>query len=205
VSDPSPDSAALTVADSRNPPAPPTDHALLRSVRDGDQTAAGELYARYGERVRALVGQRVKGYVAARVGAEDIAQSVFRTFFQGVAERAYSVPEDKELWGLLCVLALSKVRERVAYHKAARRDVRRTSPASDSKLSQVADDDAAARQLDLEVEDLLESFHPADREILGLRMTGHELTEIAAKTGRSLRTVERILHKARSRLRELLA
>src|SRR5256885_4974755 len=104
VSDHPPDSA--TVADPR-PPVPPTDHALLRSVRDGDQTAAGELYARYGERVRALVAQRVRGYVAARVGAEDIAQSVFRTFFQGVAERAYSVPEDKELWGLLCVLALS--------------------------------------------------------------------------------------------------
>ena len=197
--------SAITVADSRPSSVPPTDHALLRSVRDGDQTAAGELYARYGERVRALVAQRVKGYVAARVGAEDIAQSVFRTFFQGVAERAYSVPEDKELWGLLCVLALSKLRERVAYHKAARRDVRRTAPAAAAELSHLADDDAEARQLDLEVEDLLQSFHPADREVLGLRMTGHELTEIAAKTGRSLRTVERILHNARARLRELLS
>ena len=190
-----------------NPPAdtvvaPPSDHALLRSVRDGDQAAAGLLYARYGERVRALVAQKVKGYVAARVGAEDIAQSVFRTFFQGVAERAYSVPEDRELWGLLCVLALSKVRERLAYHTAACRDVRRTAPAA---LDRVADEDAEARQLDLEVEDLLNSFHPADREVLGLRMTGHEMTEIAAKTGRSLRTVERVLHKARARLRELLA
>jgi RNA polymerase sigma-70 factor, ECF subfamily len=183
-------------------PTPPTDHALLRSVRDGDQQAAGELYARYGERVRALVAQRVKGYVAARVGADDIAQSVFRTFFQGVAERAYSVPADKELWGLLCVLALSKVRERLAYHTAACRDVRRTAGTG---LDRVADDDAEARQLDLEVEDLLNAFHPADREVLGLRMTGHELTEIAAKTGRSLRTVERVLHKARARLRELLA
>ena len=173
--------------------APPTDHALVRSVRDGDQTAAGLLYARYGERVRALVAQKVKGYVAARVGAEDIAQSVFRTFFLGVAERSYSVPEDRELWGLLCVLALSKVRERLAYHTAACRDVRRTAPAA---LDRVADEDA---------EDLLNSFHPADRNVLGLRMTGHELTEIAAKTGRSLRTVERVLHKARARLRELLA
>jgi RNA polymerase sigma-70 factor (ECF subfamily) len=183
---------------------PPSDHVLVRSAREGDQNAAGELYARYGDRVRALVAQRIKGQVSARLGADDIAQSVFRTFFQGVAERAYTVPADRELWGLLCVLALSKVRERMAYHKAARRDVRRTAPA-EAGLDRVADGDAEADQLHFEVQDLLDSFHPSDREVLGLRMTGHELTEIAAKTGRSLRTVERVLHKARSRLRELLA
>jgi RNA polymerase sigma-70 factor (ECF subfamily) len=183
---------------------PQTDHALVHSARDGDQAAAGELYARYGERVRALVAHRIKGQVAARLGADDIAQSVFRTFFQGVAERAYSVPADRELWGLLCVLALSKVRERMAYHRAARRDIRRTAPTAEGDLDRLADDDAGAEQLGLEVDDLLNSFHPSDREVLGLRMTGHELTEIAAKTGRSLRTVERVLHKARARLRELL-
>jgi RNA polymerase sigma-70 factor, ECF subfamily len=186
------------------PAIPPTDHALVRGARDGDQQAAADLYARYGDRVRALVAQRLSDQVAARLGADDIAQSVFRTFFQGVAERAYMVPADRELWGLLCVLALSKVRERTAFHKAARRDVRRTAPAA-AGLDRVADADAAGDQLDLEVQDLLDSFHPADREVLGLRMTGHELTEIAAQTGRSLRTVERVLHKARARLRELLA
>jgi RNA polymerase sigma-70 factor (ECF subfamily) len=204
VPSPDPVAASPTPVDSVSCPDPSSDHALVDSARAGDQAAAGELYARYGERVRALVAQRIQGRVSARVGADDIAQSVFRTFFQGVAERAYSVPADRELWGLLCVLALSKVRERMAYHRAARRDIRRTTPTPDGDLDRLAGEDAGAHQLGLEVDDLLNAFHPSDREVLGLRMTGHELTEIAAKTGRSLRTVERVLHKARTRLRELL-
>jgi RNA polymerase sigma-70 factor, ECF subfamily len=113
-----------------------------------------------------------------------------------VVERAYAAPEGRELWGLLCVLALNKVRERVAYHQAARRDVRRTAGGVDT----LADNDAEVGWLEVEVDDLLGRFRPDDREVIHLRMTGYEVTEIADRTGRSLRTVERVLQKARTRL-----
>jgi RNA polymerase sigma-70 factor (ECF subfamily) len=134
--------------------------------------------------------------VASRLSPDDIVQSVFRTLFEGVVERAYTVPAGRELWGLLCVLALNKVRERVAYHQAARRDVRRTA----GGVETIPDDDAEARRLGIEVDDLLGRFRPSDREVIHLRMTGYELTEIADQTGRSLRTIERVLQKVRSRL-----
>lgn len=177
-------------------PADPPDARLVRTLRDGDPAAAAELYARYAGRMRALVASRLRGPVASRLSPDDIVQSVFRTFFEGVVERAYSAPEGRELWSLLCVLALNKVRERVAFHQAARRDVRRTAPGVDT----LTDSDAETGWLAVELDDLLARFRPADREVLHLRMTGYEVAEIAARTGRSLRTVERVLQTARSRL-----
>jgi RNA polymerase sigma-70 factor, ECF subfamily len=177
------------------------DSSLVRVLRAGDQRAAEELYARYAGRIRSLVASRLRGPVAARLSPEDIVQSVFRTFFEGVIERAYAAPEGRELWGLLCVLALNKLRERVAYHQAACRDVRRTAGGVDA----VPDSDAETRWLGVEVDDLLARFRPADREVIHLRMLGYEVTEIADRTGRSLRTIERVLQKARSRLTAELA
>jgi RNA polymerase sigma factor (sigma-70 family) len=173
-----------------------SDAGLVALLRRGDPIAAEQLYARYARRMRALVASRLRGPVASRLSADDIVQSVFRTLFQGVAERAYSAPEGRELWGLLCVLALNKVRERVAYHQAARRDVRRTAGGVD----ELPDADAETQWLGVEVDDLLGRFRPGDREVLHMRMTGYEVAEIADRTGRSLRTVERILQRARTKL-----
>ena len=191
------------------PPAAPTagpgDHTLLRFARDGDGEAAAALYRRYADRVRALVATRLGGRLAPRVSPDDIAQSVFRVFFRGVVGRAYDVPPGEELWGLLAVLTRRKVRERVAYHQAARRDIRRTALRGAAGLAGEPAADAEADYLQIEVDEFLHSFHPADREVVGLRLGGYEVAEIAGRTGRSLRTVERVLQKARTRLRDGLA
>jgi RNA polymerase sigma-70 factor (ECF subfamily) len=188
----------LTARPAQIVPAAPSasDAGLVGLLRAGDPWAARELFTRYARRLRALVASRIRGPVASRLSPDDIVQSVFRTLFQGVAERAYSAPEGRELWGLLCVLALNKLRERVAYHQAARRDVRRTAGGVDA----LPDADAEAQWLGIEVDDLLDRFRPADREVIYLRMTGYEVTEIAERTGRSLRTVERVLQRARAKL-----
>src|SRR6185437_8616333 len=65
--------------------------------------------------------------LAARVDPEDIVQSVFRTFFRRAAQGQYDVPEGEEIWKLLLVIALHKIRDLGDYHRAARRDVRQTS------------------------------------------------------------------------------
>ncbi len=58
--------------------------------------------------------------------------------------------------------------------------------------------------LTLAVEEALGRLPDAYREAVALRMDGYEVAEIAAKTGRSKRTVERTLQEARTRLRSLL-
>src|SRR5882762_4265613 len=87
-----------------------TDAALLRRYRSGDDAAATDIYLRYAHRLRALARQYCTPNFAGRFDADDVVQSVFRAFFHGAQHRAYDVPPEGELWGLLMVLALNKVR-----------------------------------------------------------------------------------------------
>ena len=92
----------------------------------GQPDASTELYLRYAERLHALVVAQSSKDLARRVDAEEIVQSVFRTFFRRASQGHYSVPEGEEMWKLLLVIALNKVRAAGAYHRAAKRDVRQT-------------------------------------------------------------------------------
>jgi RNA polymerase sigma-70 factor (ECF subfamily) len=93
-----------------------SDHSLLRRLRRGQGDAFTLLYLRYAERLRALAAAQSSPRLAARVDPEDIVQSVFRTFFRRAAQGQYDVPEGEEIWKLLLVIALNKIRALGAYH-----------------------------------------------------------------------------------------
>jgi RNA polymerase sigma-70 factor (ECF subfamily) len=130
-----------------------------------------------------------------------VIQSVFRAFFQGARRLAYDVPPEGELWGLLMVLALNKVRTLVGHHQASKRAVRQTSsvPDLDSHPALAADDSAAAF-LRMVMDEQMAALPDSNRAIIRLRTEGYEVGEIAEATGRSRRTVERVLQDFRSRL-----
>jgi RNA polymerase sigma-70 factor (ECF subfamily) len=180
---------------------PAGDRTLVRYIRGGDDAAANELYRRYAARLLKVVADRCSPAFSARFDPDDIVQSVFRTLYQGVREKFYDAPEDGELWGLLFVLAVNRVRDELAYHGAARRSVHRTTagggPDPDALLTR---DQTAATLLRLQVDEYLAGLPADEREVVGLRMTGHSVAEIAQKTGRARRTVERILQNARAQL-----
>jgi RNA polymerase sigma-70 factor (ECF subfamily) len=178
---------------------PAGDRTLVRYIRGGDEAAANELYRRYAARLLKVVADRCSPAFAARFDPDDIVQSVFRTLYQGVRAKFYDAPEDGELWGLLFVLAVNRVRDELAYHAAARRNVHRTSggPSPDELLTR---DHTAATLLRMQVDEYLARLPADEREVVGLRMTGHTVAEIAQRTGRARRTVERILQNARTQL-----
>jgi RNA polymerase sigma-70 factor (ECF subfamily) len=181
----------------------PSDRSLLARLRRGQQDAATELYLRYAQRLRALVRARCSSQLARRVEPDDIVQSVFRRFFRRVLQGDYDVPPGEELWGLLLVIALNKIRTEETFHRAGKRDVRlSTQPTDPALLETCAVDDSAL--LELCVEDVLGQLPPAHRDLVELRIQGHEVAELARRTGRSKRTVERILQDVRRRLRQLL-
>src|SRR5215213_3826967 len=115
------------------PPLPPTgeepglepsDRSLLFRLKGGQQDAATQLYMRYAQRLRALVRSRCSSQLSRRLEPDDIVQSVFRRFFRRVLQGDYDVPPGEELWGLLLVIALNKIRTEEAFHRAGKRDVR---------------------------------------------------------------------------------
>jgi RNA polymerase sigma-70 factor, ECF subfamily len=186
---------------------PVSDASLLRRYKGGEQDAATRLYVRYAERLRALATAQASPDLKQRVDPDDIVQSVFRTFFRRAAEGQYDVPAGDELWKLFLVIGLNKVRAVAAYHKAARRDVRQTSAGGeyDKALDATpASDDEALTTLRMTVDELLAPLSPSHREIIDLRVAGHEVAEIAARTGRAKRSVERILQEFRRKLHGLI-
>ncbi len=183
------------------------DQSLLRRYRRGDDDAATELYLRYAHRLRALATAKTSGDLQQRVDKEDLVQSIFRTFFRRVARGQYNVPDGDELWKLLLVIGLNKIRSAAIHHRAIKRDVQKTI--SSELLEPAAvdvgqSDENGLQVLEMTIDDLLSELPEQYREIVNFRIAGFEVSEIAEKTKRSKRTVERILQAFRQQLGELI-
>src|SRR5262245_8710950 len=184
-----------------------SDHSLLRRLRHGNQDAATQLYLRYARRLHALVRANCSTELSRRVDPDDIVQSVFRRFFRRALQGEYDAPPGEELWGLFLVIALNKIRAEETFHRAGRRDVRLTVGGSDRDRrlrEQAGADEVGYATLQLTIEEGLQSFSAAQRQMVELRIEGHDVAEIARRTRRSRRSVERGLQEARKRLRALL-
>ena len=94
----------------------PSDRSLLRRLRGGSEDAATQLYLKYAKRLRALARATTSAQLARRVDADDIVQSVFRTFFRAASQGLYDVPAGDDLWKLLLVIALNKIRAAGIHH-----------------------------------------------------------------------------------------
>jgi RNA polymerase sigma factor (sigma-70 family) len=185
-------------------PADVTDRSLLRRFRSGDQDAATQIYLRYAHRLRALAQVQCGKDLGQRLDADDIVQSVFRSFFRVAKEGFYDVPAGEELWKLLLVMALNKIRAQGAYHRAAKRDVRQTAGGDHLEAATPRRDDEAFAVLQMVVAESLQQLAEVTRTIVELRIEGYEVAEIAEKTGRSKRTIERNLQDYRAALTKIL-
>ena len=102
-----------------------SDHSMLQRFRRGQNGVAPLLFLRYAKRVRGAgvrpILARVGGPARPRrhrpVGLPDL--------LPAKCTGQYDVPEGEEIWKLLLVIALHKIRDAGDYHRAARRDVGR--------------------------------------------------------------------------------
>jgi RNA polymerase sigma-70 factor (ECF subfamily) len=195
----------LTAADA---PGADTDQYLLQRYQQGDREAAAQLYKRYADRLRALTRRKSSAVLACRLDPDDIVQSVFRNFFHSARTGGYDVPPGEDLWKLLLVIALNKIRARATFHRAAKRDVRRTRRIEGLDPATLAKENPHGQSggtfLRLVAEEALATLPPLLRRIVELRMEGYQVHEIAELTGRSLRTVERTLQNCRKQLSDIL-
>lgn len=197
------------VLNSRNDPtSDPSDASLLRQFRAGHQSAATELYLRYAARLGSFATAKTGSDLAARIDPESIVQSVFRSFFRRAQDGQYHVAPGEELWKLLLVIALNKIRSAAAFHHAQRRDSRRTlsmtdlgTPVSDEKWS----DQNSFDVLRLTIDEILSTLTESQRAMVSLRIEGQEVDAIAQQTGRSKRSVERTLQNFRAELSRQLS
>lgn len=184
-----------------------TDHSLLSRFRKGEQDAATQLYLRYAGRLQSWASSQTSSAFATRFDEEDVVQSVFRTLFRRVSDGLYDVPPGEELWQLLLVIALNKIRKLATFHRAQKRDVGKTLSSDELELLRnrsQSHDENSLQILQLVLEDLLKELPDTQRAIVELRIEGHKTDDIAERTGRSSRTVERVLQGFRVKLSDLL-
>lgn len=184
-----------------------TDHCLLHRFREGEQDAATQLYLRYSARLQSWARRQTSMALVSRFDGEDVVQSVFRTLFRRVADGLYDVPPGEELWQLLLVIALNKIRRLANFHRAGKRSVDKTFGSDvleSGDYSNQSDDETSLRILQFVLDDLLSTLPEVHRQIVRLRIEGNKTDEIAEQSGRSSRTVERVLMGFRQKLSGLL-
>ncbi|MCA9149788.1 MAG: sigma-70 family RNA polymerase sigma factor [Planctomycetales bacterium] len=181
-----------------------SDASLLRRFRNGESDAATELYQRYADRLIVFAERRTGRELAARFDPEDVIQSVFRTFFRRAAEGGVDVPPGEELWQLLLVMALNKVRRLGKFHRRQRRNVQQTvtTEAAGEVVGPTCEN--SWHVLQLVVEETLSQFPDLQRQMIERRIQGNSIVEIAAETGRCRRTVERVLRQFREMMSDYL-
>jgi RNA polymerase sigma-70 factor (ECF subfamily) len=176
---------------------------LLRQFHRGEEDAATVIYVRYAKRLQLLARAQIGSDLSVRIDPEDVVQSVFRTFFRRAAEGHYQIPKGEELWKLLLVIALNKIRAMGEYHRATKRDVGRTTDLANTEAFGAEGghpDESAYRVLRTTVDELLDELSEVQRQMVVMRIAGYDVKEIADTTQRAKRTVERVLQRFRQRL-----
>ncbi len=183
-----------------------TDERLVSDIGKGDDDAAQVLFERYVGRLHKLAERQLAREISGRIDTEDVTQSVFRTLFRRIQAGQYAVPPGDSIWQLLMTIALNKVRAVGAHHRAAKRDIRRSSDVEPETLTALAtsDDEATVSVLRMTIGELMHDLSESQQQIIQMRLESHDVMTIAATTKRSKRTVERVLHGFRQRLQQVL-
>lgn len=170
---------------------------LVEQWQAGDEGAAAELHRRYVERLSSLAQEELGRRLARRLGAEDIVQSAFRTFFRRSRDGQFIITHADELWHLLAKITLNKIRKQAGRCSAQRRDVTLEVHEEDADCLQdllarepTPEDGAAC--LD-ELETALAGVDEQVQHIVRLRLQGYSTREIGTEAGCSHSTVSRAL------------
>lgn len=163
-------------------------HELVCLLKAGDSRAISDLWDSYVPRLIRIAGGMMRG--APLNNSEDIAHSAFKSFCLRVRDGHFGeLTRRSELWSLLLTITVRKVY----------REFRRNRKGHTVNLSDLIDHIAAHQPSTEEVIEALDTWEylmrilPDDetREIVGLRLEGMTLKQIAEAKSVSLSKVER--------------
>jgi len=175
---------------------------LIARVRSGEEEAARELVIHFETLIRREVRVRLIDRELLRVlDSMDIAQSVFKSFFNRAGAGHFDLETPEQLAGLLISMARIKLAFQRRKHHALRRDIRLTNATRVEEMEIISlrpGPSQLASEGDLR-EAVLLRFGHEEREVFGMRAEGWEWAEIAARLGGSAQS--RRMQLARAVLR----
>ncbi len=94
----------------------------ITALKHGDEAAAQPLWERYYRRLVSLARQKLPIARRRQADEEDVVQSAFHSFFQGVARGRFPQLHDRDnLWRLLVVITARKALDQIAQEHSKRR------------------------------------------------------------------------------------
>jgi RNA polymerase sigma-70 factor (ECF subfamily) len=194
---------------------------LLKRAGQGDKEAAGELFAQHRERLRRMVQVRMDGRLRSRLDASDVLQEAYLEFARSLSEYLRNPEAPLFLW--LRFLTGRKLQALHRRHLGTKvRDAGREISLQQDALPQASSlalaaqllghftspSEAAGRaEMQLRVQEALNSMDAIDREVLALRHFEQlsnaetaqvlEITEAAASRRfvRALKRLKKILEE----------
>jgi RNA polymerase sigma-70 factor (ECF subfamily) len=174
---------------------------LMQRLRDGSQTAAQELYERYGHHILRVVRRKLDRKLRAKFDSVDFMQSVWTSFFVNPSHQfAFERPE--ELIAFLAKLAHNKLvdaqRQRYGTEKYNVNRERSLEGSAAQEAARVVDRQPTPSQLVVAEEHwdrLLEGQPDHYQRILILLRQGYTHEEIAQAVGVNEKTIRRLIRK----------
>lgn len=189
--------------------------AVKNRLARNTHSAAEEVSARHFERIVRLVRAQIGRRYQSKIDAEDIANSVLKSFFLRYADGRDGLSDWQGLWCLLSRIAVNKLRNRVRDLRRKKRDVGLEVPVEAGAYELGGDDldrpaaggepaaspDEAVVIRDL-CDHLMRDYTEDKRRVIELSLQGYPVGEIADATRLSDRTVCRIRDQFKRRLEE---
>jgi RNA polymerase sigma-70 factor (ECF subfamily) len=184
---------------------------IMARLRGGDQAAAREIFQRFVDKLVRLARRQFDAVLRHKVDPEDVVQSAYKSFFLRYGEGKIEIRDWGNLWGMLTVITLRKCFDRVEYHRAALRDVRKEATAQPGSAASQPWWEAVARDPTPEeaamlaetLEHLLHGLEVDERPILQMSLQGYTSIEISQQTGVGERTVRRLRERIRKKLERM--
>ena len=175
---------------------------LVQAAKQGDTMAQEALLRQHLAQLRTFVRLRSDAQLRLRESDSDLVQSICREVLADIQDFEYRDASGFRGW--LFTLALSKIREKGRFHRAAQRSPRREAgslngadslPLADADPS--ASQHAIQRESELRFERAFDTLSPDHREIILLsRIMRLSHREIATQTGRSEVATRSLLSRA---------
>jgi len=168
----------------------------------GNQDVLRTLWGRFFPRLLALARQSLSFRPDRFPDAEAAVQSAFVSLWKGAEAGRFVALDRDDLWNLLAMITVRKVRRRLASDMALKRGGGNVLNEADLRGDEFRLEDELAQlptqELDLECEQMLMHLDEDLRTIAVTRMMGYSNSEIADILDCTERTVERRLQRIRT-------
>jgi RNA polymerase sigma factor (sigma-70 family) len=181
----------------------------VRQLVSGDEQVMQQFWQEYAPCLERLAHSRMTPALQRRVGAEDVVQSVCRTFLRRAQLGEFKLEASESLWRLLCAITLTKVRQHARFHFRQKRGLdREFSVGSDASDTSAGRPEPAAREsvspadalaFADQMSFLLGKLNDEERKIVEGKLEGQTHEQIAAQLQCSGRTVRRLLERIEQR------